>query len=512
MRHAHSITCAALVPFLLTMAHAQVLPETPSPTGEPENIQQRQPGFLVRVDVDRSTRSYGEGDPLAVRVNCEEDAYIYVLYKQADGRVYQIFPNSGQRNNLLKARQALQVPATDDRFRWQIGPPYGKEVVKVIASKQPIEKLSEAQMRTKQFNPISREQMKGIEVEIGEEAPAAWAEDQVEISTYERGQQQIDSAARRYGVFLGVSEYLFNQQVRVATEGKNEMNLPCCHRDARQLAQIMHEVGRLDDVRVYTNEQSTRARFEQAVTGWLASVSRPGDTVVIYFSGHGGQLNDDNGDEGDGKDEILLPHDYLSSGAILGLMEQEKQGKLDPRFAPVLAAARRVIAQAPTVEKGIEILERGTGVSDDLFGHWLQRLAGRQVIVIFDICHAGGFANQEKSLLSSAAAFDFMDKELDRLKDLGQPDTALFAACRAQEVSRIHKSRELSVMTHYLLDSIQRASAALALKDASPQITAGMRDYYEQLNADRRSRGEQQLTPHEPVLYDYCIRPALLKP
>ena len=485
---------------------------TPPATG-PAAIQQQQPSFLVRADVDRANRSYREGDTLTVRVNCEVDAYLYVVYQQADGKAFQIFPNSGQPNNRVKAREAVQVPALNDRFRWQVGAPFGKEVVKVIASKQPIKQLSDEQMRAKRFNAISPERMKGIELEIGEEPPTEWAEDQVEITTYPRAAEQTASTARRFGVFLGVSEYMFNEQVRESSGGKHELNLSCCHRDARQLSDIMREVGRLDDLRMYTNDQATRAQFEQAVTKWLPSVSRPGDTVVIYFSGHGGQLPDDNGDEPDKNDEYLLPHDFLSASALVGLIEQEKKGKLDPRYASIVSAAKEIIARSGSPEKAIDIITRVTGVSDDLFGHWLQRLSGRQVIVILDICHSGGFATQEKSLVDTGSeTFDFMDKEIGRLKDLGQPNTALFAASHTSQQSQEDRELGNGVMTYYLMNTVRQAPKALTLKDASEKCASAMHEYYEKLNEKRRAQGLDPLPGHEPVLYDYSLKPAMLKP
>ncbi len=39
---------------------------------------------------------------------------------------------------------------------------------------------------------------------------------------------------------------------------------------------------------------------------------------------------------------------------------------------------------------------RHSCVTDDQFGHWLQRLAGRQIVVILDACHSAGFADEGK--------------------------------------------------------------------------------------------------------------------
>jgi len=45
--------------------------------------------------------------------------------------------------------------------------------------------------------------------------------------------------------------------------------------------------------------------------------SRPGDTVFLHYSGHGGRVRDTSGDEDDGFDETLIPVDYQRSGQIV---------------------------------------------------------------------------------------------------------------------------------------------------------------------------------------------------
>lgn len=49
----------------------------------------------------------------------------------------------------------------------------------------------------------------------------------------------------------------------------------------------------------------------------LVRVSKPGDSVFIHFSGHGGRVIDLNGDEDDGYDETLIPVDYKRAGHIV---------------------------------------------------------------------------------------------------------------------------------------------------------------------------------------------------
>ncbi|KAG8368663.1 hypothetical protein BUALT_Bualt15G0069200 [Buddleja alternifolia] len=55
----------------------------------------------------------------------------------------------------------------------------------------------------------------------------------------------------------------------------------------------------------------------RAALRWLVQGSRPGDSLVFHYSGHGSQVRDLDGDEVDGYDESILPVDYQTEGRIL---------------------------------------------------------------------------------------------------------------------------------------------------------------------------------------------------
>jgi metacaspase-1 len=50
---------------------------------------------------------------------------------------------------------------------------------------------------------------------------------------------------------------------------------------------------------------------------WLVQGCLAGDSLVLHYSGHGGQQKDENGDEVDGFDETILPLDFEQEGVIL---------------------------------------------------------------------------------------------------------------------------------------------------------------------------------------------------
>jgi hypothetical protein len=478
-----------------------------------EEPKQPAPSFLVRLELNHQTGSYREGDSLSVTAVSEVDCYAYVLYHQADGQSFSIFPNSRQQDNRLHARQPVSIPGQDDLFRWQVSAPFGKEKMTLFCTKEPLDAMTAAELRSKRFNRLTPEKLKGIELEIGEEKPADWGVDQIELTTYPRSADARDPNHKRVGVFFGVAQHQFNIEAEAANKGHG-LNLATPHRDARQMADVLKEVGELSEVRIFTNEEATKRNLEMAVTQWLPQNTRPGDTVFIYFSGHGMQIPDDNGDERDGTDEILVPHDYVSLGILNEAVKRAKEGKLDPHNAERAAEALEIVKKAGTLKAGEQALARSTGVSDDQFGHWLQRLSGRQIVVILDVCFAGGFATEEKDLFAAAesARFDFADSEVGRLKDLGQKDLALLAASSTQTTSEVRKEKDLSVMTYYLLDAIRAAPGQLSIEQAYDRCKVEMQGYFERLNGQAQSTGGKPEHGHVPQLWNYSMRPVLLKP
>ncbi len=86
----------------------------------------------------------------------------------------------------------------------------------------------------------------------------------------------------------------------------------------------------------------------QAILSGLAALSQtaqPGDTVFFYFSGHGSQAPDRNGDESGGYDEILLPADAKGWKGAIGAVENAiVDDEFSAALSQILARDVRVIA------------------------------------------------------------------------------------------------------------------------------------------------------------------------
>jgi hypothetical protein len=77
-----------------------------------------------------------------------------------------------------------------------------------------------------------------------------------------------------------------------------------------------------DSMLILTDDQRDRNKLPTkaniiAACRWLTEGARPGDSLFMHFSGHGGQAIDTDGDEVDGYDETILPVDYKIAGQIV---------------------------------------------------------------------------------------------------------------------------------------------------------------------------------------------------
>lgn len=105
-------------------------------------------------------------------------------------------------------------------------------------------------------------------------------------------------------------------------------------------------------IKILEHENATTTNVYQTFDNWLINEIEPEDRVLIYFSGHGSQVPDENNDEQDHFDEVLLLYDTTL-----------------------------------TVTDGRQSLN---GVlHDDRFNRMLAQIKSRNILVILDACHSG---------------------------------------------------------------------------------------------------------------------------
>lgn len=167
---------------------------------------------------------------------------------------------------------------------------------------------------------------------------------------------------------------------------------------------------------VLVDSMATRKNIE-AQLSQLINKTKPGDIVLIHFSCHGEQIEDDNGDEVDGLDEAIVAYDAIS-----------------PR-------------------KSVDFEKDTAGyLRDDVFGQYIKKLRSKlgkngDVVVFMDACHSGTGTRGnmktrggEKPLVSK----NYVPKDqgnhdnVFQETDISGPDLAtyvVFSAARAEELA-----------------------------------------------------------------------------
>jgi hypothetical protein len=95
-------------------------------------------GSALEAWVDSPERLYAVGQQLKVFVRAKQASHITVLNIGSSGRVAVMFPNFHQRDVQVRAGQTVRIPADGADWKIDVAGPPGIEVIKVIASREPL--------------------------------------------------------------------------------------------------------------------------------------------------------------------------------------------------------------------------------------------------------------------------------------------------------------------------------------------------------------------------------------
>lgn len=128
---------------------------------------------------------------------------------------------------------------------------------------------------------------------------AAWVvENSIKFATHKN--IDMNTKKKTYALHIGIDK--IDQSIYKGSFG----DLNGCVNDANDYIKLTKSIA-TESVTLF-NEKATRKAFEDNLTK-LAKNAKSGDTVIITYAGHGGLVNDTNGDEEDNKDETLVLYD-----------------------------------------------------------------------------------------------------------------------------------------------------------------------------------------------------------
>ena len=431
--------------------------------------------FHVSLAVDRASRTYIEGETIHAHVRSAESGYLYLFYQDARGRVACLFPNQMQPDHYVQAGQHVRIPHPAARFRLRVGAPFGDEQLVAIVAPRPLEALARSGLSQADMTPIDNERYKAVFVEAKDpgvhphpdrlgptrrQAPFRASFSRLRLKTRKnQGGVASVSPGRRLGVFVGIGEYR-NPGIRPLVTPRH---------DAAEFSKSLRIAHALDEVVTLLDGEATLERLRRVFCEELLQATRPGDTVLLYWSGHGGRWPTSRDDEADGFSEYLIPHDGRRSS------------------------------------RGVDT---NTMLTDRMLGRWLDGLRDRQFIVILDACHSGGQADEfVKSMSREAHAGSFGEgfarRLQPRVKNITASQTAVLASSTAAQVSYERRAGDLSVMTHFLIDKVESSLGPLSMRDAASYVRRLVPQFVGQ---------EFPGSTQTPVFVSRAARPLYLKP
>ena len=96
--------------------------------------------------VDRPDDTYAFGERVRLYVQTNQDAYVTVINVAPDGATTVLFPNRFQADNRVRANTITEIPDPSSQVRIAVSGPAGAELIKVIASNQPVPLFDTLQM------------------------------------------------------------------------------------------------------------------------------------------------------------------------------------------------------------------------------------------------------------------------------------------------------------------------------------------------------------------------------
>ncbi len=81
---------------------------------------------------------FAQDDELSFLISLSDDAWLYMYYENAEGKVFQLIPSVLYPENRVLAGDFIPFPSGNAGFQLQITPPFGTERVWLVATQKPM--------------------------------------------------------------------------------------------------------------------------------------------------------------------------------------------------------------------------------------------------------------------------------------------------------------------------------------------------------------------------------------
>ncbi|CAK0772086.1 metacaspase-1 [uncultured Gammaproteobacteria bacterium] len=408
----------------------------------------------VSLSVSTNVTIITIGSTLEVCFEVSKPGFVSLWNIGTSGRAVRVFPNAysnDQGPRWVEGGRRQCAGSANDPFRFEVGGPPGSEDLYLIWSSD-----QDAQPRPSSYSDASG--LASALERLKRTAPERWGAVKTSYEIRAAGPPTpliaprpppqsvsppppvtpppLAQSATTPDTQSATTPDTQNGEIRILAMGSDVTPLTKSNQDAADFIRAMKKrYGvREQNIRFYKNVR--RPEFKAGMD-WLRDTTRPADTVVIFYSGHGAQVADHSGTSRDGSEEAFVPYEF----------NDERRAK-DRDF-----------------------------VRNSDFVQWVNAIPTERVVAVVDACHSGGFFRSLGHTVLGARP-KFYIPPADLASEPGEASPAAAAAASGNggaggasrglgdsETNGIDKARPRAKGT--LLAAARRDQYALELDDGS---------------------------------------------
>lgn len=327
------------------------------------------PVVEFQITINKPTVAIGETVELSFRSS--QAGYVTLWDVGTSGRVARLYPNQYGGTMRIEAGQQYGAGGAGDRFKFQASAPVGMEDVYAVWTSNP-----DVQPTQERYNNAT--ELKQALQAVERLPQGDWATAKVTFEIQGPPQAQVTPPPAPEPLRTSVTQQLGTTYLLAMGANVGELTKP--NDDAEQFAATIKSVMHIPSSNMRVVKNAHVQDFRQSME-WLRDQVKSEDTVVIYFSGHGTTVRDDNQDEADGLDEVFVMYDAAQ-------------------------------VQAPSLKHV---------VVDDQFTTWVSALRTQKVVVFIDACFSGGLSKGVSTTVTNARTKFFIGGELGRVLPASKP-------------------------------------------------------------------------------------------
>lgn len=407
-----------------------ILPTNPNPQNN------------IRLTLTPDKKVVKPGDEIILTFSADRECYLTLMDLGTSGRIVRLWPNDySGKDNRIDPNTPRNFPGPGDNFRFKIGSPDGVERLIAYATSEKGRILSEQEFQQLQGT--------GFQQYIGGPKDLAF---QFQKAA-EALASNISWGTVQANVCIGSGQ---PPSVQTTTPSKAYLLSIAGHGkfDGRPYDNTVDRIAETLQSRAGIEKSNVRilkdtgADYNGVSSGiqWLVSSTQPEDTVVIYFSGHGGN--------------------YRGDGFLVLYPGQQKGMTIQDHF-----------------RKKIFLIK-------DEVGSLISKIPARKKILIVDSCHSRAitkdFRTDDGELISDYLPLVDFEEEEWTIADKSAPPSygnnheALLASARKHESSFSDPRLNGGVFTYFLIEAIKQGRPNL--EDAFSFSKEKIADWYRKRN------------------------------